>query len=383
MEFRLPDRARHLCFSIVPNLYGWIEVNGEPLEIYGQTETENRAIGYVEAQEGQQFIVHYADLRRIRPQDSYSLDLYVDGTRAQGYAIDRENVMYSLTPNHATRSGKFTGRLVSRTTEQPYLFGKLKTTDSDELACTDEQVVKNLGTLQLRYCRIKNAKPSTATKFQPAETKTIHEKAKKAQLSHQATYGESVEIAQRPRVTCDWIDSTSSPMFQLEFRYRSRQLLQLEGHIPNSPTPSPEPDASASPAATPSSPVSSTSNVRRSTSAAVQNSQSPRVESDEAARLARLQSELEFLRRQQQIATLEREINSLQHSIGSSENGAGEASSLNRKIKAEPSDAQRNAKKVKQEIGEASLSQSTGSSKGKGKEKKKKKAEVIVLSDSD
>ncbi|GAA5947571.1 hypothetical protein JCM3765_001732 [Sporobolomyces pararoseus] len=146
----------------------------------------------------------------------------------------------------------------------------------------------------------------------------------------------------------------------------------------NSPTPSPEPEVSASPAATPFSPTASASNARRSASAG-QNSQSPQVESNEATRLARLQAELESLRRQERIAALQREIDGLQGEVES--NGGGASSSSARKIKAEPSDSQRDAKKVKQEIGEASLSQSKGGSKGKGKEKKK--AEVIVLSDSD
>ncbi|GAA5947440.1 hypothetical protein JCM3765_001678 [Sporobolomyces pararoseus] len=345
--YRLPDRGYYLSSSIVPDFYSWIEVDGKPLAIYGIETTEDKAIGYVEANEGPQFVVCYADRRVVRPQDDYAMDLYVDGTR--------------------------------RTTEQPFLFGKLKTTDLDEEACTDERVVKNLGTIQLRYCRAKNRRSlTTPISHQVAETKAIHERAKKAQLSHQASYGESVQVATRSRLTCDYMDDKSSPYFQLEFRYRSRQLLQLEGHIPNSPTPSPEPGPSVSPDATPSSPRPSTATTRRSASPG-RNSQTPQVENDEAARLARLQSELDFLRRQQQIATLEREINNLQRSGNGG--GEGASSSSSRKIKAEPSDAQRDAKKVKQEIGEASLSQSTGGSKRKAKEKKK--PEVIVLSDSD
>ncbi|GAA5989148.1 hypothetical protein JCM5350_005101 [Sporobolomyces pararoseus] len=353
MEYRLPNQGYYLSSSIVPDFYGWIEVSEEPLQVYGSTEANGKSIGYVEAKEGQQFVICFADLRKVLPETDYVLRAFVDGAKR--------------------RFRKFTGRQVTESTEQPFVFSKLKTTDSGEIACTDEEVVKNLGTMQLRYCRIKDVRPSTAPfKPQVVEPKMIHEKAKKAQLSHQAAYGKTVQVPSGTQADFEQIDIDSSPLFQLEFRYRSRQLLQLEGHIPNSPVPSPEPEASASPAASPSSRVASTSD--RSASAG-QKSQTPQVESNEATRLARLQAELETLRRQERIAKLQREIDSLRGEVGSNE--GEEASSSSRKIKAEPSDDQREMKRIKQEIGEASLSEASGSSKGK------KKAEVIVLSDSD
>ncbi|GAA5947383.1 hypothetical protein JCM3765_001651 [Sporobolomyces pararoseus] len=380
----LPDRGYYLSSSVVPDVCGWIEVDGKPLKIFGATETENKVIGYVEANEGHQFVICYADRRLVRPQNDYAVELYVDGTYAKGIAHSRDHRRFVSPLGDSARFQTLTGRRVSDTTERPFLFGTLKTTDLDEEACTDEQVVKNLGTIQLRYFRAENIRPKTTPAiYQYAGTKAIHEKAKKAQLSHQASYGESVQIAKRPRSTCDFIDVKSSPYFQLEFRYRSRQLLQLEGHIPNSPTPSPEPVAEPALPASPHSPVASTSNSNRSASAS-RSSQTPQVEAggDAAARRARLAAELEILRREQRIALLERELGELDRQIESSANGGGEASSSSaRKIKAEPSEDQRDVKRVKQEIGEASLSQSSGSSKGKGKEKKKE--DVIVLSDSD
>jgi hypothetical protein len=63
--------------------------------------------------------------------------------------------------------------------------------------------------------------PGTIHASQP---KVIHEQAKKPQVSHQAAFGEAkpiTELTSNP--TCDWIDSESSPFFQIEFRYRSRR----------------------------------------------------------------------------------------------------------------------------------------------------------------
>ncbi|GAA5980833.1 hypothetical protein JCM5350_003724 [Sporobolomyces pararoseus] len=371
MEHRIPKQGYYLSSSIVPDFYGWIAVDGEPVQVYGATEANGKSIGYVEAKEGQQFVIHFADLRKGLLDTDCVVRAFIDGDKVQGLVLFRDDFRCS------NRLDKFTGRQVTESTEQPFLFSKLKTTDSDDLACTDEQVVKNLGTIQLRYCRIRDVRLSTAVyKPQAVEPKMIHEKAKKAQLSHRAAYGKTVQAVSGRSTSYTLNDVDSSPLFQLEFRYRSRQLLQLEGYIPHSPTPSPEPEASASPAASSFSPVASTSS--RSTSTG-QNSQTPQVETNEATRLARLQAELDSLRRQERIAALQREIDSLQGEVGSNE--GEEASSSSRKIKAEPSDAQREVKRIKQEIGERSVSQSSRSSKGKGKEKKK--AEVIVLSDSD
>ncbi|GAA5983126.1 hypothetical protein JCM5350_007886 [Sporobolomyces pararoseus] len=374
MECRVPDKGYYLFSSIVPDVFGWIEVDGEPLEVYGVTEKENKTIGYIEAKEGQQFVVRVADLRRVQPEADFTMQVFLDGTKANGVSIGRAAIQWDSPDIDSRWQHTFRGRPIGETTEQPFLFSKLQTTDSDELACTKEEVVKNLGTIQLRYSRIKNIKPFNQT-FKPKHTEPepmIHERAKKAQLSHQAAYGETVQVPEKGRSKFNYIDPKSSPLFQFEFRYRSRQLLQLEGYIPNSPAPtaSPEPEQCQPPEPR----VASTSSSNRSVSA-TRPSPAPQTE-DAAERLARLEARFESLKRQEEMARLQMEIAALRGEVGESP-----TSSSTRKIKAEPSEDQREHKRVKQEIGEASLPQSSGSAKGKGKEKKK--ADVIVLSDSD
>ncbi|GAA5947347.1 hypothetical protein JCM3765_001634 [Sporobolomyces pararoseus] len=373
MENRVPDKGYYLSSSVVPDVYSWIEVDGEPLEVYGATEMESKSIGYVEAKEGQHFVVCFSDQRKTRPKTGYNTEVWIDGSHVNGRLSRQNSSKFNKAPGHKGRYKRFIGRETSKTTLQPFLFSKFKTTDSDELACTDEQVVKNLGTIQLRYHRIKNVRSWTGpSTFDAVEPKAIHEKVKKAQLSHQAAYGESVQVPDGKRSAFDWIDGKASPLFQFEFRYRSRQLLQLEGHIPSSPAPSPEPELEQS--QLPETPVASTSNTNRSVSA-TQPSPAPPSE-DTAARLARLEAKYESLRRQEEMARLQREIAALRGEVEESP-----SSSSARKIKAEPSEDQRELKRVKQENGEASPSQSSGSGQGKGKERKK--ADVIVLSDSD
>lgn len=80
-----------------------------------------------------------------------------------------------------------TGYFTSAMTERPFLFGKLSTTDDDELACADEKVVKGMGTIRLHYHRLKSIGEPIPFPNQAAPAAAVlHEKTKKAQLSHQS-----------------------------------------------------------------------------------------------------------------------------------------------------------------------------------------------------
>jgi len=70
---------------------------------------------------------------------------------------------------------------------QPFLFSKLELTDDDDAVCTDENALKSLGSISLKYRRVNNLRASVnPAQYSSASTKKFHEKAKKAQLSHQA-----------------------------------------------------------------------------------------------------------------------------------------------------------------------------------------------------
>ena len=72
-RFHNPSRSS----SVVPDFYSWIEVDGEPIKIYGTTESGNKAIGYIEAKE--EFTIHSADLRRRPPRRAHNVSALVDG----------------------------------------------------------------------------------------------------------------------------------------------------------------------------------------------------------------------------------------------------------------------------------------------------------------
>ncbi|GAA5844723.1 hypothetical protein JCM5353_005837 [Sporobolomyces roseus] len=383
MTRSIPDEGYYLTSDNITDYYTWVEVDGKPLQVYGIEEKENKIFGYIEAQEGKQFVVCLADLRTTPPEQSFCTRAFVDGAYCNGQLTHCTSSGYATASKKSWRCSKLLGKKTSHTTIQPLIFSKLELTDDDDLACNDEEALKALGTVQVVYRRINNvrtcANPEVAnSKYSSAQTQRFHEKAKKAQVSHQATFGAEVtRKAAVRRTSFSWADAVD-PLETYEFRYRSRQLLQLEGFIPDSPEPSSEPSpspvpqvaASPSPARAPASPIASTSATAPRPSG--ERLVTVKQEND---RLARLKEELESLDRQERIAALRREIAEL-------EGGASSPTSSSiRKIKADPDD-QRDLKRVKREAGEASpLSQASGSGRGKGKGKEK--ADVIVLSDSD
>lgn len=76
-----------------------------------------------------------------------------------------------------------------QTTIRPFLFGRVQLTDKDDEACNDETVIKGLGSITMKYIRVQNVrKTTTGHHFTPAKTQTVHERAKKAKLSHQVRY---------------------------------------------------------------------------------------------------------------------------------------------------------------------------------------------------
>jgi hypothetical protein len=76
----------------------------------------------------------------------------------------------------------------AQSTERPFEFGQISTTSCDELASTSELATKALGSIELRYRRIKKIKPRDSGvkgEFEELEIPTFHEDSKVAMLGHQ------------------------------------------------------------------------------------------------------------------------------------------------------------------------------------------------------
>lgn len=85
-----------------------------------------------------------------------------------------------------------TATALPQTTEAPLVFADLRTTEEEDDACADESFLTALGSIDLKYCRIKNVKvqkASRATFAAASSSKAVYEAAKKASsLSHQTGF---------------------------------------------------------------------------------------------------------------------------------------------------------------------------------------------------
>ncbi|BGP38174.1 hypothetical protein JCM10450v2_002111 [Rhodotorula kratochvilovae] len=282
-------------FPFLPDVHAWIEVEGAPLQVFGVEQDGSKVVAYIEAKDGAAFEVHYLDLR-TSCQRAHVARLYVDGSRVNGMVVKRQDPMFEDPPDGSSRECIFKGSKCTRTTIRPFEFNSLQVTDNDDLACSDERVVKNIGTIQIKYMRVKNPRSTDTFKPKAGQMPSIHEKAKKAQLSHQVGFGDPVDVPAGSRLLFDLIDREDDPLSMLEFRYRSRALLEAQG-IVDAPSPSNTPPQRASP--------------------------SPSLEilpaggaPSHSARLAALEEELAELERDKRITQVKREIALLKEGEG-------------------------------------------------------------------
>ncbi|GAA5874677.1 hypothetical protein JCM16303_002947 [Sporobolomyces ruberrimus] len=183
MPSSVPDSDYCLTSPLLPRFLVWVEVDRRPVRVYSKSQPEKgKTVCYIEAIEGKQFTVEYADLRKSPPEDPFVLNLTVDGSL-------QSNRDYRDSRKAAWRHESFAGRQTSNDRkERPFLFAPLVTTDDETVACSNKEVIANLGSISVVYERVKNVSEggTIETKLPGEEsTKPIHEKDKKAKLSHQ------------------------------------------------------------------------------------------------------------------------------------------------------------------------------------------------------
>ncbi|KAM0791133.1 hypothetical protein ACM66B_005619 [Microbotryomycetes sp. NB124-2] len=221
---------KELTHSSLPSFEAYVLVNGQRVDVYDIKQIGNKVIGYIESRDGAEFEVGYSYLgsRLSKINKAFDVTAMVDDATIESFV--QKSRPGSSTPADVTVQGF----RETPTTLQPLLFTKLSLTDNDELASQSEDFVRNVGSIQLRYRRIKDYVPSTrpSTFVQPAfQQRSLHEANKKAKLSHQAGNLEFLDPLQGP------------PFVQFEFRYCSRFLLEIENHLPAHLMPAPAPPA--------------------------------------------------------------------------------------------------------------------------------------------
>ncbi|GAA5826951.1 hypothetical protein JCM11251_002177 [Rhodosporidiobolus azoricus] len=240
-----PGTPAATAVTKIHDAQGWfsasVEVDDQPVPVYKvEHPSDMKTTCYVEAQEGKEFKVVFTN--SSYHNSSIAAFLKLDGTESGGYTIETVG-----------KRAVYESKRISVTTVRPFMFAKLNLTDDADLATADEHAVKNLGTIQIELYRVHVVGTEYKQEiFKEAKQHTFDERSKKATLSHQAGYGAAKSnVDSGKRVRCDYVDRYGSPFKVLEFKYRSRALLELDDII--------EPEPAAAEASPPPAPVASSS----------------------------------------------------------------------------------------------------------------------------
>ncbi|BGP36613.1 hypothetical protein JCM10449v2_000514 [Rhodotorula kratochvilovae] len=260
----------------------WVTIDNKPVQVYQVEHKDQKTTCYIEAAEGKEFKVCFT--RASRAASDLAAYLKIDGTSIEGFSLPQKDLPGQVDT--------FEGARISQTAIRPFKFAPIALTDDPDEADNSEAVVKNLGSIQIETYRTrilgKAAGPSHA--YQDAKQHVVDEKSKKATMSHSTAYGEAqTSVASQQSDSVIWVDPYGTPGYTLEFKYRSRALLELEDIVKPRLAASPPPARAASAAASASgsgSPVDS--RKKRKTSAL---SLSDNEDEDLRAKIARLESE--------------------------------------------------------------------------------------------
>ncbi|KAL7415825.1 hypothetical protein BDY24DRAFT_380250 [Mrakia frigida] len=216
--------------------------NGVPLEEYKMEVEGRQAKCYVVSEAGKTFSVKLEEelSSPVAPRSSCGY-LFLDDKSVGGMILDRGNPSATLK-----------GRLASYTTEQPFAFAEIQTSDRDEDHALDSSVGAGFGTIVLKICRGQRGSEIVQPTFASnslANDSLLHELAvKKLKVTQRATLGAPVATPRQNFAQFNLLDPVSSPFITFTFVYRSKTMLQALGVIEYKPV-----DASPPPAAGPSS----------------------------------------------------------------------------------------------------------------------------------
>ncbi|KAL8291946.1 hypothetical protein RQP46_002204 [Phenoliferia psychrophenolica] len=199
----------------------WVTVAGDVAPVYSVAVKDNTTTAFIEAQEDAPYAIHLLDDQE-QPVTGLATRVFIDGTNIVG----ADNACYQSPKGSMLRIESFYGARDTATSEKPFKFGQLLLTDDADLACSDEKIIQGLGKIELRLYRVGNvvasAGPAVDQAGSSANTPVVHERVKKATLSHATEYGNSVATGSTSGVArYDKIDAEAYHTF--EFRYLNRE----------------------------------------------------------------------------------------------------------------------------------------------------------------
>ncbi|GAA5999407.1 uncharacterized protein JCM10292_001268 [Rhodotorula paludigena] len=300
---RVSDKL--LCLGDVTS---WILVDNKTVPLYKpKPDGPMKMTCHIEAIEGSEFAVGFRDERPLDASaPDFLCEVVVDGVVC---SADRQIIrswkkekQWREREVASRRAFTWRGRSESATSLRPFKFSTLAlTSEQDEASPLSESAFKALGSIQLRIYRGRVGAPRTnaaaAMSAGDADGSSvgigelrIWEESKKAAmgLSHQASLGPPQLQAPEPRSTFQfdeqrWGDGPDKLYIVMEFKYRSRLVLELEGFVEAR-------DDSTPPIASGSNSASSTHASSASTAAAPAERRTTRATSSAKPKLKRPRS---------------------------------------------------------------------------------------------
>ncbi|GAA5821832.1 hypothetical protein JCM10212_003145 [Sporobolomyces blumeae] len=199
-----------------------IRVNDTTTPLYAvDLRDPKRTVCYIEMRDRATFSVELADARPHR-QNGFQATVLVNGEWKRG-----KNILVEAPPGEWSMSST----RGTDNVEMPFLFGESSTTDDPDSA--------SFGSIELRYRRIKKAKPRARRREVKAERDESCEVVDSNDAPN-ATGPTSNEPPRRPQkperqYKCKFLEPKDSPYHTFEFRYRSRAYLEREGLLRESP----------------------------------------------------------------------------------------------------------------------------------------------------
>ncbi|GAA5868934.1 hypothetical protein JCM8547_003226 [Rhodosporidiobolus lusitaniae] len=273
----LPSNNCILDFPSLPELGCWISSNGRALPILGvdlQSDSDT-SIGYVEAVPGERFKVHCVDLRTTRPEEEYELALKVDGQDVNGTVTSRNDRIFAEPLAASSRILEHEGKETTETTQRLFRFSNLRLTDNENAASTAKRFINRVGTIVLRYVRVGNCEHVSMRPPGGQEMGVLNEEEKRIGVTLQTEFEppiHRVSVSSAHFSDFTRIDPKERPFAQVEFRYRTKAVLQQQDLLAADPPsylpvpimvegdalPPPKPEAGTPPrAAVPLTPASS------------------------------------------------------------------------------------------------------------------------------
>uniref|UniRef100_A0A0K3CHX4 DUF7918 domain-containing protein n=1 Tax=Rhodotorula toruloides TaxID=5286 RepID=A0A0K3CHX4_RHOTO len=246
-------------------LASWVLVDNKAVPLYKtQSEGPMKLTCYLEAVEGAEFAVGFRDERERGEDDAadFLCEVVVDGVVC---GADRQIIRswkksskWNSRDVVKKRSYTWRGRSESATSLRPFVFSPLAlTSDPDSASHLTESQLRSLGSIQLRIYRGRGKRLG--------QTK-LWEESKKLGLSHQASLGPAREHSAEKRSVFVFDekrfgDRKDKPYAVLEFKYRSRTVLEIEGIVEAQDDTPPAAAAAPRPSTSRSASASSSSNT--------------------------------------------------------------------------------------------------------------------------